>query len=410
VSSQAAQGSWFVDQQEPVPRDVADAIEASGLPAPGRRERVSEFWQQALSELERSPDQALAERLLWLTASLYDPCTSGQASGEDAYTELVADVERVLELLSPTSPGRPTSPSEQRHGQILRGLLSRAASRAGELTAAEAWLAGCDPSSEDDDCRASQRLAVACLATRRGDFAKVLAVLDRALLDSVDSRRYEIELSLFRANALERTGDQRQAFSQLRSALGRLRPWGSRAMVQIHRAYAQAGIELCPASHATAQLEHALALSGSAPHWYNARLGLLLMGLLVLLIGGGMVLAGGFADDRVGSIVALVFTAGVLIGTSYAGHRSAMRDARVRGLGVPSVARLQRATPTGGSVNDMPRVELALRVLVGAEWRPVRVRWLIHPLQMSRFVSGATLPVRVAEGEGRRVSLALELE
>jgi hypothetical protein len=410
VASEAAPARWFDDQLQPVPPDVADAIEASGLPTPGRRELVSEFWQQALRELERSPGQALAERLLWLTASLYDPRISRGASSQDAYAELVADVERVLALLSPASPGRPASLAEQRHGQLLHGLLSRAACRAGELAAAEVWLAGCDPMSDDDDCRASQRLAVACLATRRGDFAKVLAVLDRALLDGIDSCRYAIELSLFRANALERTGDETQAFLLLRSTLGRLRPWGSRGMVQIHRAYAEAGIELCPASHARAQLEHALALSGNAPHWYNARLGLLVIGLLVLLIGVGIAVAGGFADDEAGAVTATVFTAAVLVGTSYAGYRSAARDARVRGLGLPSVARLQSATPTGSSVNDLHRVELALRVLVGTEWRPLRVRWLIHPLQMSRFVSGATLPVRVAEAEGKRVTLALELE
>lgn len=147
-------------------------------------------WRQARAELADSGQMPAAERLFHLTRL---PCDH-LASMRDEM-RFRALLETALELL--TSP---------RHRQVLRGTLACSAARVGDLAAADAWLSGCNPKSDDIHVDTAWRFAAAYVRTVRKDWKGVLQALGSRLGD-VPLAEGEVEAcALLRANAIEQLG------------------------------------------------------------------------------------------------------------------------------------------------------------------------------------------------------------
>ncbi len=101
----------------------------------------------------------------------------------------------------------------------LRCRLARLALRAGDGEAAHAWLEPCNPRPIELRQDTDYRLAVAELATRSGAFDKVLVILGERADALPIANEHEVEVSLLRINALERSGRLAEATEQLRGLL-----------------------------------------------------------------------------------------------------------------------------------------------------------------------------------------------
>jgi hypothetical protein len=101
------------------------------------------------------------------------------------------------------------------HQEVMRCRLSRAALKAGEVDAARAWLASCDPAPLDLEADSDYRVSAAYVATFDHDFGRVLTLLGYthgSIPVSVSSRLLVV---LLRANALEKSGSLHEAVATL---------------------------------------------------------------------------------------------------------------------------------------------------------------------------------------------------
>ncbi|AGP36739.1 hypothetical protein BE04_05330 [Sorangium cellulosum] len=157
-------------------------------------------WGATRAHLRSHPsDIAAAERLAFLTISLSN--TLG-ASSDDL--GLRALYEGALEVMA--SP---------RHRQLMRGCLARDAARLGALESARAWLAGCDPASDDLPSDSAYRVTRAYLSVARDEPEAALRVLGASDADVPIHDMMAPIAAVLRANALERAGDVDAARAQL---------------------------------------------------------------------------------------------------------------------------------------------------------------------------------------------------
>jgi hypothetical protein len=101
------------------------------------------------------------------------------------------------------------------HQEVMRCRLSRAALKAGEVDAARAWLASCDPAPLDLEADSDYRVSAAFVATFDHDFYRVLALLGPthgSIPVAVSSR---LLVAMLRANALEKSGSLDEAVATL---------------------------------------------------------------------------------------------------------------------------------------------------------------------------------------------------
>ncbi len=108
-----------------------------------------------------------------------------------------------------------------RDEQILRCVLAREAARAGDLAAAEDWLAPCDPRARDLHADGAFRYTAAYLATRHGHFARVHPLLGARSGDVPLAANLDVICAVLRANAHERLGDLEAAVLELVEVMGR---------------------------------------------------------------------------------------------------------------------------------------------------------------------------------------------
>jgi hypothetical protein len=128
-----------------------------------------------------------------------------------------------------------------RHRQVLRGTLARNAARVGDLAAADEWLAGCNPRSDDIHVDTAWRLSKAYLCTAREDHAGVLQVLGSRVGDVPIVTSETEACGLFRANALERSGQAQQAEEQLYTIM-KTGSRGAAPLVQYLAQHAELGL------------------------------------------------------------------------------------------------------------------------------------------------------------------------
>jgi hypothetical protein len=326
---------------------------------------------------------------VWLSASLYDPRIEPVSSPGEAYAELVTGIGNALEAVALPA-----------HKHLLSALLARAAAGAGELDQASAWLGACDAELDETECRASLRLARAVVETHKGDLRRALDALGDASRDSFDSQRYLVDLALFRANALEQRGKIAEATTVLLGALTRTGTAGARRLVWLLEAHQRNGLELAPRSHPLARLQFAKASAARARHWYGGWVLSLAIGLITGTIG--------LFGWSLGVESAPSYTLIGVLGCGFALFLLAMarRDARLRAFGVPTVARIQSATPTGNRLNELHQFRLSLNVLAGVDWLPIVTKYHVHPIHLPRITPGTLLPARFRKP--RRLALELD--
>jgi hypothetical protein len=184
------------------------------------------MWEDA--RRKQAVDPALtADDLLWLTISLTMFFTDDRVRCRALW-------ESALE-----------SSHDPHHRQYIRCALSRAATKDGDLKAAQAWLDPCDPQPQHLLSDTAYRSAYAYLASARGEIDDVL----RALGPSTDSFPLFVSLrvlcNLLRANAFEKRGDVQTATAQL-TALIAMAP--ALATVLPVVAHGNAFLNLCPQS------------------------------------------------------------------------------------------------------------------------------------------------------------------
>ncbi len=154
------------------------------------------MWEDTRRRQAVDPASTLDD-LLWLTTSLAMVFVDDAARNRALW-------ESALE-----------SSHDLHHRQFFRSALSRAATKAGDSSAAQAWLAPCDPQPQDLLSDTAYRAASAYLATARGQFDQVVEVLG----PRTDSLPLFVALRvlchLLRANAFEKRGDVQTATAQL---------------------------------------------------------------------------------------------------------------------------------------------------------------------------------------------------
>jgi hypothetical protein len=128
---------------------------------------------------------------------------------------------------------------------VLLCMMARQAARAGEMEAAEEWLADCDPRSADIYMDTSWRYARGFIDTIRRDYQKVLAVLGSTFDDVPIADAFDYSCAVLRANAHEKLGDAATAAQELRIAMSRTRA-SPRVMLEIVRNQPQ--LDLVPRS------------------------------------------------------------------------------------------------------------------------------------------------------------------
>jgi DNA-directed RNA polymerase subunit RPC12/RpoP len=330
------------------PPGVEHLFGPSGTIEPWKMQEALTVWQQTRSEVRATGSPAAAERLHFLTVVLAAMVgMQGDAHRQRALLESALDVAAL-----------------PRHRQALFRALARCAVRDGDIQAAEAWLAACDPVSDELETDTDFRLGRAYIDTVRGNFMGVLAALgsgpnDVPIHDSADG-----VCAILRANALERTGQLQAAVASLMHFKQKA---GDRmAMQKVMEAHRQ--WNLCPQSYAIASQQHTSAAASQAAsaasgniHLVFMPVGALLMSVtavcIVLMFAGVVPLA---------AAPGIVFGAG-LTGTIFffvgrAMKKAADRAKHLRLHGLSGTGEVQGITTTGTRINNVPMVEVHLLV------------------------------------------------
>jgi hypothetical protein len=148
-----------------------------------------------------------------------------------------------------------------RDEQVFRCVLARAALRAGDVAAAEDWLAECERRSADLHADSAYRYTAALLATHAKRHDDVLELLGMRVGDVPLAHNLDVSCSVFRANAHERLGRPEAATLELADCMSRA-PGGPG---EVEAAIRSAGdLALCRQSYARARRRHD-ELAGTVP-------------------------------------------------------------------------------------------------------------------------------------------------
>ncbi len=181
-------------REAPIPEDMKPFL--AGRMSDERRAQAEAMLRAARAQ----PGSDLRDGTVhWLTVALYN----AYAGPENARRQR-ALLETATEVLAT---------STRRH--VLLGMLARNAARAGELVAAEHWLAQMDPQATLLPAHSAHRLTRAYVDTARGDYRAVLDALGADLLTVPLAGGDTLMSSVLRANAHERLGDAPTGASQI---------------------------------------------------------------------------------------------------------------------------------------------------------------------------------------------------
>jgi hypothetical protein len=391
--------------QDGRPRELPAALKPLAPTGQLEEWKVNEahqVWHATLREVRSSGGADASERLTLLTLLLWN--------------HLAGRPEYLLQsrALAETALDAVTLP---RHRQLLRGLLSRAAARDGDLPGAEEWLRPCDPRSPDLECDTAYRFSRAFIDTAYGRFQEVLSVLGGGPDDVPIQDACDAGCAVLRANAWERLGQLQPAVAILDAAMRA----GGRAVRDAISATVAASpqLALCPTSLPLAtrsQVAHASqAASGMAGGGVAGILAATGTGLLVT--GAGTVVLCAFLGFMTGDllmcaligVLCLVTLVPVALGLRRWGKSfgaEASRAARLQVHGTAAHARILRATPTGTQVNQSPQMALDLLVHVdGRSPYQATARTFVSFASLGMLVPGTMVAVRVDPSDPTSVAL-----
>jgi hypothetical protein len=330
---------------------------------PAKVEEAFHVYQATRNEVEKTGSPEAMERLYFLTLVANTHLTR---TGD--HPRRRALLETSLETLR-----------FPRHRQVLRALLANAAAKEGDLESAERWLAPCDPRSEDLEADSAFRLAHAYLASHRGAFDRVLALLGAQDGAYPFHDAFDPLAAVLRANALERLGHLDAAIAALRARMAAEGVQGRRTMAQIRAQHP--ALELCARSFPHAERAHAAQASRAAARGVAGGAGtiLLVAGGAVILAGfgitalttipvalatgqdlGAMLVGGGFTSF-VGCVTTLPVGL-ILGGLGWALRRKAQKAAWLRLHGVEATGTIRGYEDTGMKINGVPRVRVQVEV------------------------------------------------
>ena len=135
----------------------------------------------------------------------------------DQHYQVRAILESALDLT--TNP---------RFRQLLRCMLARNAAWSGDIDAAQRWLALCNSRPLELYMDSAYRLSLAAIHTAKGDYQQVFELLGAQPRMLPIAASYEDLSDLYRANALEKTGQLEAAVQQIEEAIKGLRKVGKR--------------------------------------------------------------------------------------------------------------------------------------------------------------------------------------
>lgn len=301
-----------------------------------------------------------------------------------------------------------TAPAD-RH--VLYAALARGAARAGDPSAAEAWLARCDARPRGLASDTAYRHTRAYLDTLSGqDPQRVLQTIGGTSRDVMLHQDHEAECAALRAHAWERLGRMDmavQALDELNQRGSSLLRYACARFVERH-----ADLGLCSESFPRAdglQRDRGVALAAKAAGAPLLALALtaghVLLGLIlfasIALFGE---LAAAYAASGFAFMLATVFLAIAIVD-----FRKARRAKRIRAQGVQAAARIIHARGTKQSTNGLP--QLSYRVLV---LPPTGVPFEAHTVfhadaaTRERFGPGSLAVVRMDPADHRMVQMELD--
>ena len=363
------------------PPNLRHFMQGGGL-APQLAADALADWQRARAEVAAGASFGSQERLYFLTLLLY----GHYSKTDEARTR--AMLETVLDLL-------PAS----RHRQVTRGMLARLAAKGGDLTAAEAWLAPMNPASDDIYEDSAYRLTMAYVATAKGDYQRVLAVLGHREGDVPIADGQDEVCALLRANAHERLGRIDDALALVRQVVGVA---GEHLALCDRIIEASQSLRLCQHSYPTVRAEVAPRAAARRKRGGGGRLLFRLPFVaapFVFLVLALTADPAATTDDGMPMrSFWLLFAAGWGVAPIIFGVIAVfgVRARRLREHGLPGVATIVSVQGTGTRVNGQPLIKLHLSVRVGD--RPAyeaNKSQVVPGAQLAQFQPGVSLRVKV---------------
>lgn len=378
------------------PASLLSLMPGGDLPSWKVNEAIA-VWQQSRREARGTGNFEAAERLLFLTMAL-----SNHFSEAGDFRRQRALFESALEAF--TLP---------RHRQVMFGYLCRSAVRAGDLDAAQKWLAPCDPRSDDLQSDSAYRFSRAVLDTALGNFPAVLHTLgampnDVPIMDAMDPA-----CSVLRANAHERMGNLPAAIEALRRSMSAENASGRQSMEKFRAVYGH--LRLCEQSFGPALMQHAAVASKKAATRASAGIHLVFLPIAALtglaslgcIIAAALSLAGVLEEGVAGGCGVALFTllpiTLVFGGVGLAFRKAAKRAAYLRAHGIQGRARVLAVVHTGVTVNGRPQMQMRLQVEL-----PGRAPYEASSKMLGAVPMGAQVAVRVDPRNPSDVLIELE--
>ncbi|MBX3231213.1 MAG: hypothetical protein KIT84_09750 [Labilithrix sp.] len=351
-------------------------------------EEAIAVWNSARQELRAQPGSYdAAERIVFLSMVLVQHFSEGK---EDKLRQR-ALLEGALDVVK-----------LPRHRQIVRGFLARAAVRENDIQAAEAWLAPCDPASDDLQSDSAYRFTRAFIDTATGNFQRVLQVLGQNAQEVPIEDASDDVCAVFRANAWEKMGRADLAVHLLRERMGAGGGSGRQTIERVVHRYAQ--WHLCAMSYPQAAAGYAHIASEKAAQHVSGGIHKVFFPLGVLMaVVGALCLAAvplGFLalDMGIEGFMGFGITGGTFLfmglifgGIGYAMKKSAEKAAWLRMHGVAGTGVVRDVSPTGVSINHVPQLRYTLEIRI-----PTRAPYNASTTALGRRADiGASIAVRV---------------
>ncbi len=348
-------------------------------------------WKSSRKAVEESGDYGQAEQLLYLTLAL-----ANHFSDPTQEAHRRALLESALDAF--TLP---------RHQQMMRGYLSRGATMERDLSSAEAWLAPCDPLSDDLSADSAYRISRAMIDSRKGDYDAVLRILGEGadevpIMDAMDPMAV-----LHRAHALEKMGDVDRAVEQLSAYMSTGGASGRQALEKIRGVFSD--WDLCPLSFERGRGQHAEVASQAASSRASGGLGglygcgcmMLLSAVGCLVLGGVLWAMGLVSTDSSTSVLipmgfSLLIPGFILTALGRGMRRAAKRAAYLTRHGERAQGTVTQIAFTGTTINGVKQYKITLEVqLEGRDPVLSTTRLLLQPPQAAQLQPGVMLAVLV---------------
>lgn len=284
-------------------------------------------------------DVAASERLLFLTMLLSN--TLSESGNDPALRSLY---EGSLEALS-----------LPRHRQMMRGYLARHAARTNDFESAEAWLAGCDPCSDDLLTDSAYRVSRAFIDTGLGRYQNVVGILGASEQDVPIDDSMDPVAAVLRANAWERQGRPDAAQQQL----ARFMTQGQASTIEhVVKAMPQQW-QVCAQSVQGARQAHRAHVGAKAGTAWIGWI-LLVSGFLPLLAIIPVILSGA----SIMMVAWIVIFPVIFGGLGLKMIKSANRAKKIAAEGLHGTARVLNVQPTGTEINNVPVMAIIVQVQV----------------------------------------------